>query len=75
MFLDEREVVSTKRVSGFICVIMLCITMFANQFTEEHLKPSDTLVETVGLLAFGCLGLTTVDKFSKKPTEKSEGEA
>jgi hypothetical protein len=40
--------------------------MFANQFTPEHIKPSDTLVDTVGLLAFGCLGLTSVDKYTKK---------
>lgn len=75
MFLDERGVVSTKRIVGFMCALMLCITMFANQFTPEHIKPSDTLVNTVGLLAFGCLGLTSVDKFSfKKPIDSKEPE-
>jgi hypothetical protein len=63
---DESGVVSSKRVCGIICTIMLCSTLFANQFTPEHIKPSDTLVECVTALAFGCLGLTTIDKFSTK---------
>ena len=66
LFLDERGVVSSKRVCGVLCIVSLCVTMFANQFTPEHIKPSDTLVNTVGLLAFACLGLTSVDKFTKK---------
>ena len=63
---DESGVVSSKRVCGIICTVMLCATLFANQFTPEHIKPSDTLVECVTALAFGCLGLTTIDKFSTR---------
>jgi hypothetical protein len=63
---DETGTISSKRVCGLICTIMLCATLFANQFTPEHIKPSDTLVECVTALAFGCLGLTTIDKFSTK---------
>jgi len=66
LFLDEVGNVSSKRVCGVLCIVSLCVTMFANQFTPEHIKPSDTLVDTVGLLAFGCLGLTSVDKYTKK---------
>lgn len=66
LFLDEVGNVSSKRVCGVLCIVSLCVTMFANQFTPEHIKPSDTLVNTVGLLAFGCLGLTSVDKYTKK---------
>jgi len=44
---------------------MLTATLFANQFTAEHIKPSDTLVECVTALAFGCLGLTSIEKFKK----------
>ena len=62
----ESGIVSSKRVCGIICTIMLCATLFANQFTPEHIKPSDTLVECVTALAFGCLGLTTIDKFSTR---------
>ena len=50
---DETGTISSKRVCGIICTIMLCSTLFANQFTPEHIKPSDTLVECVTALAFG----------------------
>lgn len=63
---DETGTISSKRVCGLICTVMLCATLFANQFTPEHIKPSDTLVECVTALAFGCLGLTTIDKFSTR---------
>lgn len=63
---DETGSISSKRVCGIICTVMLCATLFANQFTPEHIKPSDTLVECVTALAFGCLGLTTIDKFSTR---------
>jgi hypothetical protein len=53
---------------------MLCATLFANQFTPEHIKPSDVLVECVTALAFGCLGLTTIDKFSLKSKSTDEKE-
>ena len=63
---DETGSISSKRVCGIICTIMLCATLFANQFTPEHIKPSDILVECETALAFGCLGLTTIDKFSTR---------
>jgi hypothetical protein len=40
--------------------------MYHNQFSEEHTAPSAILVESVALLAFGCLGLTSVEKIFKK---------
>ncbi len=61
---DERGEVSSKRVCGIICTLILCATLFANQFTDEHIKPSDTLVDCVTALAFGCFGLTSIDKFT-----------
>lgn len=66
LFKDEKGTPSSKRAMGIICALTLCITMYTNQYTEEHFAPSDTLVNSVALLAFGCLGLSTVDKFSKK---------
>lgn len=68
MLSDEKGATSSKRVCGVICTLMLCATLFANQFTPEHIKPSDVLVECVTALAFGCLGLSTIDKFSLKKT-------
>ena len=37
-----------------------------SSFSEEHIAPSTILVESVALLAFGCLGLTSVEKIFKK---------
>ena len=71
---DETGSVSSKRVCGLVCTLMLCATLFANQFTPEHIKPSDVLVECVTALAFGCLGLTTIDKFSLKSKSTDEKE-
>jgi hypothetical protein len=40
--------------------------MYHNQFSEEHTAPSAILVEAVAMLAFGTLGLTSVEKIFKK---------
>lgn len=74
MLSDEKGGISSKRVCGFLCTLMLCATLFANQFTEEHIKPSDTLVECVTALAFGCLGLTSFDKFTNRKKEQEQTE-
>jgi hypothetical protein len=34
-------------------------------FAKSPLQISDTLVNTIGLLAFGLLGLTSVDRYTK----------
>jgi hypothetical protein len=65
-FCDENGNLSMKRLCGLLCVIALCVTMYHNSFSEEHLAPSAILVESVALLAFGCLSLTTADKIFKK---------
>lgn len=62
MLKDESGSPSSKRVVGIICALTLCITMYANSFTESHFAPSRDLVDAVALLAFGCLGLSSVDK-------------
>jgi len=72
LFKDEAGTPSSKRAMGIICTLTLCITMYTNQYTEEHYAPSDTLVNSVALLAFGCLGLSSLDKFSKKKKETSD---
>ena len=44
--------------------LSLCVTLYVNSYTHGDIKPSDTLVNAVALLAFGCLGLSSVDKFT-----------
>jgi hypothetical protein len=68
-FCDENGNLSMKRLCGLLCVIALCVTMYHNSFSEEHTAPSAILVESVALLAFGCLSLTSADKIFKKKNE------
>lgn len=72
LFSDERGSASSKRLVGIMCAIFLCITMYHNSFSDEHIAPSESLVQSVALLAFGCLGLTSIDKFSFKGKSKEE---
>jgi hypothetical protein len=65
-FCDENGSLSMKRLCGLLCVIALCVTMYHNSFSDEHTAPSTILVESVALLAFGCLGLTSAEKILKK---------
>jgi hypothetical protein len=46
---------------------------YANSYTHGDIKPADTLVQAVAMLAFGCLGLASVDKiWGKKEGENTE---
>ena len=65
-FTEDNGRLSMKRLCGLLCVISLCVTMYHNSFSDEHTAPATILLESVALLAFGCLGLTTVEKVFKK---------
>jgi len=68
---DEKGTPSSKRFIGILAGISLCITLYANSFSEEHIAPSPVLVNAVAALAFGALGLASVDKiWGKKEEEK-----
>lgn len=73
LFSDEHGNVSMKRLCGLLCTVTLCATLYQNSFTEQHIAPSTPLVDAVAMLAFGCLGLSSIDKiFGKKPTTNTE---
>lgn len=74
LFHDETGKPSMKRLCGFLCTTALCVTMYHNSFTPEEQAPSSILVESVALLAFGCLGLSTTDKIFGKKKEELTGE-
>jgi len=59
---DEKGTPSSKRFIGILAGVSLCVTLYANQFTDEHVAPSPTLVNAVAALAFGALGLASIDK-------------
>jgi hypothetical protein len=70
MFSDENEQISTKRVAGMLCVLALVFSLIVNTFTHGDIKPSDSLVDAVALFAFGSLGLTSIDKYTKNRNKK-----
>jgi hypothetical protein len=78
---DEKGSVSSKRFVGLLAAISLCVTMYHNSFSEAHVAPSDALVNAVAMLAFGALGLSSVDKFTgmkdkvAKATKPAETES
>ena len=63
IFTDEKGVPSSKRLVGVLCATTLCVTMYHNSFSTLDIAPAPYLVDAVALLAFGCLGLSSVDKF------------
>jgi hypothetical protein len=73
LFKDERGTISIKPVVAFIGALFLCGTMLANSFTEEHFKPADKLVDAVMIITAIGMGADTVDKFTKKSKDESEG--
>ena len=73
LFKDEKGSPSSKRFIGILCGITLCITLYANSYTHGDIKPSESLVNAVAMLAFGCLGLASVDKiWGKRNNNKTE---
>ena len=73
LFKDEKGSPSSKRFIGILCGITLCITLSANSFTNGDVKPSESLVNAVAMLAFGCLGLSSIDKiWGKRDGDKTE---
>jgi len=63
LFKDERGVPSSKRFVGIIAGLTLCTALLINLFTA--LPVDANLVDAVALLSFGCLGLSSVDKYTK----------
>jgi hypothetical protein len=73
LFKDEKGSPSSKRFIGILCGITLCITLYANSYTHGDIKPSESLVNAVAMLAFGCLGLSSIDKiWGKRDGDKAE---
>ena len=73
VFKDETGTPSSKRFVGVLCGLSLCISLYVNTYSHGDIKPSDALVNAVTMLAFGCLGLASVDKiWGKKNTTPNE---
>lgn len=75
VFNDEKGNPSSKRIVGMGCAVALCITMYHNSFSDVSVAPAEYLVDAVALLAFGCLGLASFDKFTNRRGKKTEEES
>ena len=74
IFNDEKGNPSSKRIVGMGCAVALCLTMYHNSFSEVNVAPAEYLVDSVALLAFGCLGLASFDKFTDRRGRKKKDE-
>lgn len=71
LLIDERDKVSAKRFVGIMLSIGLFISLVVTSFTNKEIEPPQYLVQSAALLIFGCLGLTSVDKYiGKKNNQK-----
>ena len=74
IFNDEKGNPSSKRIVGMGCSVALCLTMYHSSFSTVDVAPAEYLVDAVALLAFGCLGLASVDKFTARKHKKKDEE-
>ena len=70
--LAEDGKLSSKRFSGILATLFLCVTLFWNSFSEEHVAPSAILVECVTAVAIGALGISAAQTIFKKKEENEE---
>jgi len=71
-FFNNPETPSMKRLCGLMCVCFLCITLCKSLFSPITNDCPRYLIESISLLAFGCLGLTSVEKVFNKKNKKNE---
>lgn len=67
LFKDEKGSPSSKRFIGIIAGLTLCASLLINLFTSY---PVDhTIVNAVAAICIGGLGLSSLDKYTKKKNE------
>lgn len=66
IFTDESGVYSSKRFVGILCSLALVAALIIDASTSHKFASSSSIVDAVALLAFGALGLTSIDKWTKK---------
>jgi len=66
IFTDESGVYSSKRFVGILCSLSLIISLVIDSLTSYEFNAPSSLIDSIALLAFGSLGLTSIDKWSKR---------
>lgn len=61
----DEDSLSSKRFLGLVCVLTLDIVLILSLFIE-NIQLNSALIDAIGLLAFGLLGLTSVETISQK---------
>jgi len=70
-----NQTLSSKRFTGILCVLSLIVALFVSLFSAGKLCPNETLVDSIALLAFGSLGLTSTEViFGKKYEDKNKND-
>ena len=62
-----------KRLCGFLCVTYLCEALRRSTITGST-QPSDIIIQTIGLVAVGCLGLSAAETISKTISDNKKKE-
>ena len=68
----EDGAISSKRFAGIMATTFLCVTLFWNSFSEEHIAPATILVECVTAVAIGSLGISAAQTIFKKEETKTD---
>jgi hypothetical protein len=70
---DENGSPSSKRVIGILASLSLIFVLIYSSLKKTDIILNDTIINAVALLAFGCLGLSSVDKFTAIKKQIKEG--
>ena len=74
LFKGTPDSPSSKRFIGIVASLSLVVVLFINTLTCGAVAPADNIVNAVALLAFGCLGLTSVEHYTKQKTVSTPTE-
>jgi hypothetical protein len=72
-FLTDKGIPSSKRLIGIICGLCLCFVFVFKGVTHDESEIPSALVESVAFLAFGSLGLTTIQQVYKSKSFDMSG--
>lgn len=62
---DETGQISSKRAIGIICALTLCFSLIYSMFSKLNNPISDSLVNSIAMIAGGGLGLSSAEKIMK----------
>jgi len=71
LFSDQNGIISMKRLCGLLCTLTLCFVLIVNIYKPVIQLPS-ALIDSIALLAFGCLGLTSAEKIWDKQKKEDK---